>query len=189
MIIAEQTLSTEYKFKGRIISLRVDTVSLPGGKTSTREVCEHRGGVGILPLHSDGTVTLVRQHRYAVEKALVEVPAGKLEVGEEPQSCAVRELEEECGLKATKIVRLGKIFPSCGFLTEVIHLYLARELTPCETCPDEDEYIELLRLPFEDALEMARSGGICDAKTIAALFFTEGLISKEGGFFETNTYR
>jgi ADP-ribose diphosphatase len=143
----------------------------------TFQVMGHPGGVAVLPLHSDGTVTLVRQLRPAVELELLELPAGRLSPGEEPAFCGRRELVEETGLVADSFETLGFIHPSPGVLDEVIHLFLATGLTQEETDQEEYEDIECVRLPFADAVRMARDGRISDGKTIAALFRSERMLT------------
>jgi ADP-ribose pyrophosphatase len=143
----------------------------------TFQVMRHPGGVAVLPLHGDGSVTLVRQLRPAVELQLLELPAGRLSPGEDPALCGSRELVEETGLVAERFEPLGFIHPSPGVLDEVIHLFLATDLTQEETDLEEYEDIECVRLPFAEAVLMARDGRITDGKTIAALFRAEGLRS------------
>ena len=138
MDMTEKQLSSEYKFRGRIMTARVDEVSLPNGKTAPREVCEHVGGVGVLPIDKDGNVILVRQFRYAFDTELLEMPAGKMDHGpEDAEECGIRELKEETGCTAGRIVPLGAIYPSPGFLTEVTYLFAALDLTEGEMQPDE----------------------------------------------------
>ena len=139
MDMTEKQLSSEYKFKGRIMTARVDEVSLPNGKTALREVCEHVGGVGVLPIDKDGNVILVRQFRYAFDTELLEMPAGKMDHGpEDAEECGIRELKEETGCTAGRIVPLGAIYPSPGFLTEVTYLFAALDLTEGEMQPDKE---------------------------------------------------
>ena len=163
MDFTEKKLSEQYYFEGRIMKARVDEVELPGGGRATREVCEHLGGVGILPIDADGQVLLVRQFRYPFGELLLEIPAGKLDhgPGEDHYACGVRELREETGCTADEITYLGCIYPSPGFLTEVTHLYAARGLHAGEMQPDEGEFLELVRIPADE---------IRDAKTVAAMY-------------------
>ena len=168
MELLEKTLSSEMKFKGRIVTLRLDEAELPNGRKASREVVEHPGGVGILPLYEDGTVTLVRQFRYPFQKVIAELPAGKLEYGEDHRLAALRELSEEVGAAPDELTYLGCIYPSPGFSSEVLHMYLARGLRQGECHPDEDEFLERERIPFQTLVERVMSGEITDGKTVAA---------------------
>ena len=171
MDMTEKQLSSEYKFRGRIMPARVDEVSLPNGKTAPREVCEHVGGVGVLPIDKDGNVILVRQFRYAFDTELLEMPAGKMDHGpEDAEECGLRELKEETGCTAGRIVPLGAIYPSPGFLTEVTYLFAALDLTEGEMQPDEDEFVEVVRLPITEVEKMIERDEIRDAKTVAAMY-------------------
>ena len=171
MDLTEKTLDSELLYDGRIVKLRRDAVQVPNGNTALREVVEHPGGVAILPLDADGSVIVVRQYRSPLAQMVLEIPAGKLEYGEDPRSCAVRELEEEIGATAA-LTALGTIYSSPGFCTEQIHLYLARELSfgPCH--PDEDEFLLPERIPLAQLTDMALSGELTDGKTVAAVLKT-----------------
>ena len=172
MEMREKTLSKEYHFKGHIMAARLDQVELPNGHTAAREVCEHLGGVGVLPIDKDGNIILVRQYRYPYDEIMLEIPAGKLDHGddEDAADCGLRELKEETGCTAGRIVPLGCIYPSPGFLTEVVHLFAALDLTDGEMQPDEDEFVEVVRLPIAEVEEMAERNEIRDAKTLVALY-------------------
>lgn len=165
----EKKLDSRYAFKGRIINLRVDTVRLPNGKTSTREVVEYAGAVTIAALDDQQQVLLVRQYRYAVGRELVELPAGKLEPGEDPLECARRELTEETGYRAREWRPLLRFYSTPGFTSEHMHLFLASELEQGEQAPDEDEFVEVLKVPLDEALRMVDRGEICDSKSIVGL--------------------
>jgi ADP-ribose pyrophosphatase len=156
-------------YKGHIVDLRLETVTLPNRVTVTLEMVRHPGAAAIVPVHEDGAVTLVRQYRHAAAGYIWEIPAGKLDAGEEPASCAARELREEAGLTAGELVRLGLIFTAPGFCDERIHLFLARQLTATTQQLDEDEVLSVSRIPLSQALDMIGSGAIQDAKTIAGL--------------------
>ena len=145
---------------------------MPDGKAASREVVQHPGAVAVVPLTSGGEVVLVRQYRYAVGEDLLEIPAGTLETGEDPAGCAERELLEETGRRAASLEVLGKVFPSPGFCTELIHLYLAHlEDGPGSLpCPEEDERLEVVVIPLSRALRMAGEGRFRDGKTVAGLF-------------------
>ncbi len=171
MDMREKQLSSEYFFKGHIMKARLDEVSLPNGKTAPREICEHLGGVGVLPIDRDGNVILVRQFRYAFDAELLEIPAGKMDHGpEDAAECGKRELKEETGCTAGRFVPLGAMYPSPGFLTEVTYLFAALDLEEGEMQPDEDEFVEVVRLPLAEAAAMIERDEIRDAKTIAAMY-------------------
>ena len=169
MELTEKTLSSETIFDGRILHVRRDTVLLPNGHQSTREVVDHPGGVGILALDDQNRVLIVSQFRYPYGEVLRELPAGKLEYGEDPAQAAVRELREETGAVAGSFQSLGELYPSPGYCGEIIRMYLARDLSFGDTDPDEDEFLGLERVPFSQLVEQVLSGEIRDAKTIAAV--------------------
>lgn len=168
MELTEKTLTSREVYRGRILRVREDTVRLPNGKTAEREVAEHPGGVGILALDG-GDVLLVRQYRYAFSRVLTEIPAGKREPGEEPFVTAQRELREEIGATAGKWTELGALIASPGCYGEVLYLYMAQELTFEDTHPDEDEFLDVVRMPFDRAVELCMTGELTDAKTVIAL--------------------
>lgn len=168
MELTEKTLTSREVYRGRILRVREDTVRLPNGKTAEREVAEHPGGVGILALDG-GDVLLVRQYRYAFSRVLTEIPAGKRELGEEPFVTAQRELREEIGATAGKWTELGALIASPGCYGEVLYLYMAQELTFGDTHPDEDEFLDVVRMPFDRAVELCMTGELTDAKTVIAL--------------------
>lgn len=150
--------------------MRVDDALLPNGRPCKREVCEHVGGVGILPIDEDRTVTLVRQYRYPYETVTLEIPAGKMDQGpEDALECGRRELAEETGLRAEQMIPMGEIWPSPGFMDERLFLYCAKGLTQGETNPDDDEFVEIVRMPFDELCRMIAAGEIHDAKTVAAV--------------------
>jgi ADP-ribose pyrophosphatase len=165
----ERTLHTERIYQGRLVGLRVDTVELPSGRNTKREIVEHGGVAAIVAIDSENNVLLVRQYRKAVERMLLEIPAGGMEPGEDALGCARRELEEETGFSAERWEELGFFYTSPGFCTEQMHLYLATELRPAENAADDDENIELVRIPLTTAPELIASGEVCDAKSIAGL--------------------
>ncbi|HXF50956.1 MAG TPA: NUDIX hydrolase [Dehalococcoidia bacterium] len=162
--------SSQRVFSGVLINLRVDELALPNGRRGRREVVEHPGGVTIVPLRDDGRLLLVRQYRHPTGRALLEFPAGGLDPGEEPLACAARELQEEVGYRAERLEKLGGFFLAPGYDTEYQHAFLAEGLTPVEMRPDDDEVIEVAPLTASQLVEAAESGGIEDAKTLAALF-------------------
>lgn len=157
-------------FKGLVVDIEQMDVRIGDKGWHTFQVVRHPGGVGVLPLHDDGTVTLIRQLRPSVDATLLEIPAGRLDPGEEPAACGMRELAEETGLSSTRLEPLGVILTSPGVFDEAIHLYLATGLTQGEADPEQYEEIETVRIPLEEALTMATDGRIRDSKTIIALF-------------------
>ena len=169
MELTEKTLSSETIFDGRILHVRRDTVLLPNGHQSTREVVDHPGGVCVLALDDQERVLVVSQFRYPYGEVLRELPAGKLEYGEDPAQAAIRELREETGAVAGTFQPLGELYPSPGYCGEIIRMYLARDLSFGNTDPDEDEFLGLERVPFSQLVEQVLSGEIKDAKTIAAV--------------------
>ena len=167
MELWEKTVSSQTIYEGKIITVKLDQAQLVNGATASREVVEHPGGVAILPLYDDGTVPIVRQFRYPFQKVITELPAGKLERGEDPRPAALRELEEEVGVTCGELTYLGCLYLSPGFSTEVLHMYLARDLKQGACHPDEDEFLEVERVPFARLAEQVLSGEITDAKTVA----------------------
>ena len=169
MNLNEPPLSADYKYRGRIINLRVDTALLPNGSSATREVVEHPGGVCVAALTEDGCLLFVRQFRYPYQKVLLELPAGKLDPGEDPLEAGKRELREETGAEAARYESLGELYPSPGYCGEIIHLYAATGLTFGQMSPDEDEFLEVEKIPLEEAARMVLDNEIADAKTQAAV--------------------
>ncbi|MFT8888505.1 MAG: NUDIX hydrolase [Ethanoligenens sp.] len=165
----EKMLDSHLLYEGHILKLRKDSVLLPNAHKSTREVVEHPGGVCVAAVTDDGEVLLVRQFRYPFGEELLELPAGKLEYGEDPLECGKRELREEAGACATEYTFLGKFYPTCGYSNEIIYLYLAKGLTLGAQHPDEDEFLDVVRLPLEQAVSMVLKNELPDGKTQAAL--------------------
>ncbi|SHJ64902.1 NUDIX hydrolase [Tepidibacter formicigenes] len=176
MILEEKTMSSEKIYNGKVINLRVDTVELPQHKYQKREIVEHPGAVAILALTEKKEVILVKQFRKPVEETLLELPAGKLELGEDPKECAIRELKEETGYEAEKIKFSNLFYTSAGFSNEKMYLYLATGLKEGQSCPDEDEYIEVFKVKISEALDMIKKGEIKDAKTIIGILLSKDLI-------------
>ncbi len=162
-------ISTESIYKGRIFNLSLDTIR-EGKVTYKREIVSHRGSAVIVPVFADDTVALVRQYRHAAGKYLLEIPAGSLEKGENPETGARRELEEEIGVSAAKIEKLSEFYVSPGFLTEKMHVFLATELSETKQNLEADELITIEKLTFPQTFEMMQNGAIEDAKTIVGLF-------------------
>ncbi|MBB6216649.1 ADP-ribose pyrophosphatase [Anaerosolibacter carboniphilus] len=170
MTLRENTINSKRIYEGRIISLRVDTVELPDKKYSTREIIEHPGAAVVVPITDEGKIIMVKQFRKPVEDFLIEVPAGKLDKGEEPLLCAHRELKEETGYSSGNMQHLFTFFSSPGFANETMHLFIARDLTVGEAIPDEDEYIEIESYELNQLIHMIFNGQIKDAKSIIAIF-------------------
>ncbi len=165
----EKTIQTTEIFHGKVLHVTVDEVELPNGNTSLRELIHHPGGVCVLAMDEQENVLLVRQYRKAVEEALLEIPAGKREPGEDPMLGAARELEEETGFRAKELIPLGHFIPTPGYCDERIYIYLARELMPGTLHPDEDEFVQVEKYPLEELLSMVEKGELTDGKTAIAL--------------------
>lgn len=175
--LREERLRSEEIYRGRILDVYKDTVLLENGTEAIREVVHHPGGACVVPLTSDGCVLMVRQFRYPHHTETLEVPAGKLEYGEDPLQCAVRELKEEVGGEADSLESLGSLFPTPAYDEEVIYMYLARQLTETSTQSlDADEFLDVVRLPLADAVQMVMENRIRDAKTQIALLKTAFLL-------------
>ncbi|SHF01291.1 MULTISPECIES: NUDIX hydrolase [Caloramator] len=173
----EKTLKSNYLFKGKVINLRIDEVETYSNRISTREIVEHNGGVGIVAVE-DGNVFLVRQYRRPFDEIIYEIPAGKLEMGEEPLSCAYRELEEETGYKALDMKLMTSIYTSPGFCTEKLYIYFCDKMVKTKTNFDEDEYLELIKVPILEAKKMILDGTIKDAKSIVGILMLNDFIHK-----------
>ena len=169
MDLTETRLDRKDMFEGRIFSVHVDRVRLPDGSTSAREVVEHGGGVAVLALDDDNNVLTVTQYRYVFGRTLLELPAGKLDPGEDPAAAGLRELREETGATPDEYIPLGRILPSPGCYTEVLHLYLARGLRMAEQKLDPGEFLRVERIPFAEMVRRCLSGEIEDAKTVVAV--------------------
>lgn len=169
MNLTEKQIKAEYKFKGKIINLRVDDALLPDGTVAKREIVEHNGGVCVAPMDDEENLYFVKQFRYPYMETVTELPAGKLEKGENPLEAGKRELQEETGAVATKIVSLGKLYPTPGYCGEIIHIYLATGLSFGAQNPDEDEFLEVCKIPLKKAVEMVLNGELPDSKTQTAI--------------------
>ena len=178
MNLEEKQLSFDYKYKGKIINLRVDKALLPNGAVSTREVVEHNGGICVVPITENKEVLMVEQYRYPYSEVVLEIPAGKRDGNEEPLEGGKRELKEETGAVAQNYTFLGELYPSPGYCGETIYMYLATGLTYGETNPDEDEFLNLKKIPLEKVVEMIMNGKIKDAKTQVAVLKAERILKK-----------
>ena len=167
MKLTEKTLEQKYLYHGKIIQVRLDKAELENGAVVGREVVEHPGGVSVAVLTEQNELLFVRQFRYPFQEVVAELPAGKLERGEDHRLAALRELEEEVGASCGRLTYLGCLYSSPGFSSEVLHMYLAQELTEGACHPDEDEFLSVERIPFSALVEQVRQGEIKDAKTVA----------------------
>ena len=170
--LIEKTIDRRIEFEGRVFKVEVKNVELFDGSVSNREIVLHNGGATILALDDDMNVYLVRQFRSPYEKVLLEAPAGKLEKGEDPKACAIRELKEETGMEAKTVTDLGELYATPGYCSEIIHLYLAQDLSFGEGNPDDGEFLQLVKMPLTEALEMVDNNELSDAKTMVALLKT-----------------
>jgi ADP-ribose pyrophosphatase len=177
--LSELQLSTETVYAGRLLHVRKDDVRLPDGGLSSREYIVHPGAVVVIPLFDNDDLLLERQHRYPLRRDFIEFPAGKFDPGEDELTCAQRELREETGYSAEGFEYLTTVYPCIGYADERLVFYLARGLTHVGHSPDEDEFLEILRVPFERAMEWLRQGVICETKTVAGLFWLEKVL-REG---------
>lgn len=175
MSFNEKTISSEIKYKGKILNLRIDTVESVNGE-STREIVEHSGGAVVLPLLPNKNVVMIRQFRKPIERDVLEIPAGKIEQGESPEETAFRELQEETGYMANNMTLLTKMYPSVGYSEELLYIYLATDLEPGETDFDENEDIDTYSYHIDDLYEMVMEGKIQDAKTQVAILMTVELL-------------
>ena len=176
----EKTLSSKTIYDGKIISLRLEEVELPDGNRAKRELVQHPGAVALIPITNEGKLILVKQFRKSLNRTLVEIPAGRIEIGEDPRVTAIRELEEETGYGAGKVTYIQSFATSPGFANEIIHLYLAEDLYEIENpaAGDEDEFIELLEVTINEAEQLVASGEIYDAKTAFAVIYAKHQLKK-----------
>jgi len=165
----EKTTSSSYPFSGKVVAVRVDEVLLPDGKQAKREIVEHSGAVAIVPVNENMEVLCIRQYRKAAEKVLLEIPAGIIEPGEKIEDCAQRELAEETGFASNNLLNLTSFYPSPGFSSEIIHVFLGRDLYKKEVEKPEDEFIQLENIPLQSALGKIKNGEIEDGKTVVGL--------------------
>lgn len=180
MHLEEKTLSSEQKYDGVVVKLYVDKAELEDGQVVNREVIRHPGGVCVLPINEKGEVLFVKQFRYPFGKVMTEIPAGKLEWGESHHECGLRELKEETGCTCDEYIYLGNLIPTPAYCGEVIHMYLARGLHYGEQDLDENEFLDVERIPFEKAVEMAVNNEFPDAKTQLAILKAKLYLDKKG---------
>ena len=164
-------------YNGLIINTTLDRVVLQNGEHTLREVVSHPGGVTIIPIDDDGYVYCVRQFRYPMSEHLLEVPAGKLEYGEEPFLCASRELSEETGITASEYIDLGKIYPSPGFCKEILYIYMARGLSFGIPHPDHNEFLDVEKIHIDELVKLVMQNEITDAKTVIAILKAKNILS------------
>ncbi|WP_250278705.1 NUDIX hydrolase [[Clostridium] colinum] len=166
---AYDIIDSKTAFNGKIIDVKVDTICLPNGNSAKREVVLRGDAAAIVPIDENGNVILVEQYRHPALSMILEIPAGMLEEGEDPKKCAIRELEEETSLIAKDVTHITTMYPAVGFCTEKIHIFLARQLEQGKFNFDEDEFINVKKMPIEKAIDMIYTGEIIDSKTIVGL--------------------
>ncbi|NRD80648.1 NUDIX hydrolase [Bacillus sp. BRMEA1] len=173
--LEEKTIQSEEIFSGKIISLHLQEVELPNGKTSKREIIKHPGAVAILAVTEENKIVMVEQYRKALERTIVEIPAGKLEKEEKPELCAIRELEEETGYECSSLELLTSFYTSPGFADEIVHVYMAKGLKKKENAAtlDEDEFVNVEKITLDKALQYIKEQKIYDAKTIYAVQYLQ----------------
>lgn len=172
MNLSEKKISGKTVYEGSFLTLYKDEIELPNGKSAIREYLRHPGAACVVPLTDDGNVIMVRQYRYPLDRVMLEIPAGKLDYGEDHRACAERELKEETGATAKQLFYLGGLAVTPAYSDEIIHMYLARDLIFGEQSPDEDEFLEVVKIPLAKAVNMVINGEIIDAKTQTALLKT-----------------
>lgn len=170
-MVEEKTISSRYIFKGRAVNLRVDTVIAADGEESTREIVEHSECIAVVPVDSNGDILLVSQYRKAIEKEILEIPAGGIDPGEDPDTAVKREMQEETGYLPGRVERMNGFYSSPGFCTEFLYLYLAAELKPSRLTAEDTEGISVVRIKPREIKRMIRNGEICDSKSIAGLLY------------------
>ena len=178
MELTEKKISRKVIYEGKIINVYNDTVLLPNGKETHRELVEHHGGVCVAALTDEGNLLFVRQFRYPYGRVLLELPAGQLEKGEDPLSAGMRELEEECGVVAEKVFPMGTVYPTVAYCTEIIHLFLAQGLSKTRQHLDDGEFLSVEEIPLKEAVKLVMNGEISDSKTVALILKTEKLLAE-----------
>ena len=175
--MSKQILASTKIFSGAVFSVTRDQLREASGQEIVREVVNHSGGAGGVALFADGRIALVRQYRHPAKKDLLEIPAGKIDAGEAPETCAAREIEEELGFRVGRLEKLAEFYSTPGFCAEKLYIYLATKLVPTQQKLDHDENVEIVFVTLDEALQMIRSGEIEDAKTILALMMTKQKLS------------
>jgi len=178
--LIETTKSSKEVFNGKLLHVFYDEAHLPDGTVSTREWIKHPGASAIVPIFENGDVMLIDQFRYPAKQIFMEVPAGKIDAGENPHQTAQRELIEETGLHAEELHYIGHFFPAIGYADEVIHMYVAMNLTSSDEATDDDEFVQKRRIPFSKAIELVHAGEINDGKTICCLLAAQNYLSRKG---------
>ncbi len=174
-----KVVSSKEVYNGKIFKIVEDEIMLPNGKIARRDVLEHNGASAMLPIDENGNIILVRQHRHPVKDFVLEIPAGKLEIGEDPKECAIRELEEEIGYKSNDFSFMFKTYIAVGYSSEVIYIYLAKDLVKTKQNLDEDEFLDIETYSLEQCLEMIENGAIVDSKTIASVLFYKTILGEK----------
>ena len=173
-----RVVKSEVIFRGKVFNTKVDQIEYTSGNKAVREVAEHPGGAVVVPVADDGKIVMITQHRFPVNKVLLELPAGKLNKGENPLVCAVRELEEETGYKSDNVIELGSIYTTPGYSTEKLWIYLAKDLKPGDHNREEGEFgMEVFEYPLEEIEKKIMDGQIVDGKTICGIFLAKNSIS------------
>lgn len=185
-LLQEKTVCREQLFTGRVFQVEVRQVMLSDGSQAEREIVLHAGGACIVPLDKQKNVHMICQYRSPFDQVMLEIPAGKLEPGEEPLACAARELAEETGYRAGRIVRLATVFPSPGYCSEILHIFLGTDLAPGVARPDQGEILDCRQYQLDLLLSMIDRGEICDAKTIIALLTLDRWL-RSGQLADTGT--
>ncbi len=175
----EKTIESNEVYRGKVINVKSEKVLLPNGKTAHRDVVEHPGAVAVAAITENNELLMVKQFRAGPKKVLLEIPAGKLEYGENPAECAIRELEEETGFLATNIFKVAETYTSPGFANELLHIYVAKDLKLTSTNPDEDEFLEIEKIPISELKKMVDRFEICDAKSVVAILMSEKYMYQE----------
>lgn len=175
----EKTISTKHIYTGKVINVDLISVTLPNGKEATRDIVSHPGASVVIPINENNELYLVNQFRKPLERDSLEIPAGKLDKGEEPIECARRELKEETGLEAQQIKHIISVHSTPGFSNEILHMYLATGLTEGTACTDEDEFLDVSKLPIKTLIEKVLSHEITDAKTIIGILLADKIIKGE----------
>ncbi len=180
MDLREETIESREAFSGRLVKLRVDTVRLPNGRQTTREIVVHRGAVAAVPLIDSGRVVMVRQFRQAAGEVLLEIPAGTLDPNEDSYACVARELEEEIGYHSGRLTLMFRSYLAPGYSSEMLHTFLAEDLVKVGQHAEEDEFLEVVELPLDEAAAKIISGEIKDAKSICGILMAQRFLASRG---------